>query len=95
MIFGKIPVIQPDGTKKTLEFKDNDVLAVIKFNGPRSEFNDFANKVITQVTEIPYDSEKHDLKPPFDGAKMYVLGTVNGIVRNEIIFIKNLPDSAG
>lgn len=92
-LFENIEVTNSKGERETIILEDDNILAVIKFNGTRKEFNDFAIKVINQITHIPVDvnEKKLSLKEPFTTASMYVLGTVKGVDRNEIIFLKTPP----
>jgi hypothetical protein len=76
------------------EFKNEDIVGIVKFVGKRSDFLKFAQDIAIKVYDlkIPVDVEKH---PQLDlyrrTATMYIMGTVKGVVRNEIIFVKNKP----
>lgn len=75
------------------EFKNEDVIGVVKFVGERSEFLKFAQDIATKIYDlkIPVDPQKH---PQWDlfrrTATMVIVGTVKGVVRNEIIFVKKI-----
>jgi hypothetical protein len=85
-----VPVMNPDGSKQTLVFKNEDILAVVKFNVSREEFLERAKKFIIEMYD-PTKSEQKKFKEPFETATMYVVGLVGGQVRNEIIIVKNKP----
>jgi hypothetical protein len=74
------------------EFKNEDVIGVIKYVGEREEFIKFAKDMALRIYDfkIPVDPEKHPQLDLFRwNTKMVILGTVNGVVRNEIIFVKD------
>lgn len=74
------------------EFKNEDVVGVIKYVGERSEFINFAKDLAVKVYDIkiPVDpSTQPTLHLYRTTCTMYIMGTVKGVERNEIIFVKH------
>lgn len=73
------------------EFKNEDVVGVIKYVGAKEEFLNFAKDLAIKVYDksIPVDAEtKPTLHLYRTTCTMYIMGTVKGVERNEIIFVK-------
>jgi hypothetical protein len=74
------------------EFKDEDVIGVIKYIGDKVEFLNFAKDLAVKIfhKEIPVDVSKQPTLHLYrTTCTMYIMGTVKGVERNEIIFVKN------
>jgi hypothetical protein len=73
------------------EFKNEDVVGVIKYVGDKAEFLNFAKDLAIKIYDpaITVDpKEKPMLHLYRTTATMYIMGTVKGVERNEIIFVK-------
>lgn len=74
-------------------FKNENIVGVIKYVGSKEEFLNFANDLAVKIygTNIP-TKEATTVHLYRTTCTMYILRTVNGILRNEIIFYKNEVD---
>ena len=75
------------------EFKNEDVVGVIKYVGPKEEFLNFAKDLAIKIYDkaIPVDPSRQPTIHLYrTTCTMYIMGTVSGVERNEIIFVKNI-----
>ena len=74
------------------DIKPENIVGVIAYIGDPKEFLTFAKDIAVKIygKDIPVDAEKHPQTALFrNTATMYIFGTVKGVVKNEIIFVKN------
>lgn len=83
-----------DNTKNEMPingFNKENVAGIIKYVGSKEDFLKFAQDLAVKIygTDIPVVAEKPTLHLYKTTCTMYIIGTVNGVLRNEIIFYKN------
>lgn len=73
------------------EFKNEDVVGVIKYVGEKSEFLKFAENLAIKIYDksIPVDASRQPTLNLYrTTCTMFIMGTVKGVERNEIIFVR-------